>query len=76
VLGTLIAISGGGIGPGRLVDAGPPPVTPAAIAIVILAATGALGSLLAYYRGRRVSLKTIESYSFVIGSWLQSPGPD
>ena len=76
VLGVLIGISGGGIGPGRLVDAGPPPVTPAAIAIAILAATGALGSLLAHYRGRRVSRKPSESDRFGLGRWLQSPGPD
>jgi hypothetical protein len=75
-LGALIAISGGGIGPGRLVDAGPPPVTPAVIAVVILAATGALGSLLAHYRGRRVSRKPSESDRFGLGRWLQSPGAD
>jgi hypothetical protein len=75
-LGVLIAISGGGIGPGRLVDAGPPPVTPAAIAVVVLAATGALGSLLAHYRGRRVSRKPSESDRFGLGRWLQSPGAD
>lgn len=76
VLGVLVAISGGGIGPGRLVDAGPPPVTPGAIAIVILAATGALGSLLAHYRGRRASRKPSESDRFGLGRWLQSPGAD
>jgi hypothetical protein len=76
VLGALIAISGGGIGPGRMVDAGPPPVTPAAIAVVILAATGALGSLLAHYRGRRVSRKPSESDRFGLGRWLQSPSSD
>jgi len=76
VLGALIAISGGGIGPGRMVDAGPPPVTPAVIAVVILAATGALGSLLAHYRGRRVSRKPSESDRFGLGRWLESPGTD
>jgi hypothetical protein len=76
VLGALIAISGGGIGPGRLVDAGPPPVTPAAIAVVILAATGALGSLLAHYRGRRASRKPSESDRFGLGRWLQSASSD
>lgn len=76
VLGALIAVSGGGIGPGRLVDAGPPPVTPAAIAVVILAATGALGSLLAHYRGRRASRKPSESDRFGLGRWLESPGSD
>jgi hypothetical protein len=76
VLGVLIGISGGGIGPGRLVDAGPPPVTPAAMAVAILAATGALGSLLAHYRGRRVSRKPSASDRFGLGRWLQSPGSD
>jgi hypothetical protein len=76
VLGALIAISGGGIGPGRLVDAGPPPVTPAAVAVAILAVTGGLGSLLAHYRGRRASRKPSESDRFGLGRWLESPGAD
>jgi len=76
VLGGLIAISGGGIGPGRLADAGPPSVTPAVIATVLLAATGALGSLLAHYRGRRASRKPSESDRFGLGRWLQSPSSD
>ena len=76
VLGGLIAISSGGIGPGRMVEAGPPPATPAAIAVVILAATGALGSLLAHYRGRRASRKPSESDRFGLGRWLQSPSAD
>jgi hypothetical protein len=76
VLGVLIAVSGGGVGPGRLVDAGPPPVTPAAIAVAILAATGALGSLLAHYRGRRASRKPSESDRFGLGRWLESSGSD
>lgn len=76
VLGGLLAISRGGVGPGRLVDAGPPPATPAVIAVVILAATGALGSLLAHYRGRRASRKPSESDRFGLGRWLQSPGAD
>jgi hypothetical protein len=76
VLGGLMAISGGGVGPGRMVDAGPPPVTPAAVAVVILAATGALGSLLAHYRGRRASRNTSESDRFGLGRWLQPPSAD
>jgi hypothetical protein len=44
VLGVAIGISGGGIGPGRMADAGPPPVTPLVIAIPVLAACCALGS--------------------------------
>jgi hypothetical protein len=61
VLGVSIGISGGGIGPGRMVDAGPPPVTPLAIAIPALALCGALGSWAlgvwsAHYGGARDSL--------------------
>jgi len=55
VLGVLIGMSGGGLGPGRMAEAGPPPVTPLVVAVVVLAASGAVGSLLAHYRGRRVS---------------------
>ncbi|MFL6090967.1 MAG: DUF6350 family protein [Aeromicrobium sp.] len=76
VLGILIAISGGGIGPGRMVDAGPPPVTPVAVAVLILSATGALGSVLADYRGRRASRVTSETDRFGLGRWLKSPGAD
>jgi hypothetical protein len=76
VLGGLMAISGGGIGPGRLVEAGPQPVTPLAVAVVILAATGALGSLLAHYRGRRASRDTSESDRFGLGRWLEPPSAD
>jgi hypothetical protein len=76
VLGLLMAVSGGGIGPGRMVEAGPPPVMPLIVAVLILAATGALGSLLAHYRGRRASRKPSESDRFGLGRWLQSPGTD
>jgi hypothetical protein len=55
VLGVLIGISGGGVGPGRMAEAGPPPVTPLVVAVLVLGASGAVGSLLAHYRGRRVS---------------------
>ncbi|HUP99521.1 MAG TPA: DUF6350 family protein [Aeromicrobium sp.] len=75
-LGLLMAISGGGVGPGRMVEAGPRPVTPLAVAVVLLAATGALGSLLAHYRGRRASRDTSESDRFGLGRWLQPPGTD
>lgn len=76
VLGVLMAISSGGIGPGRLVEAGPPPVTSFVVAVVILAATGAVGSWLAHYRGRRASRKPSESDRLGLGRWLQSPGAD
>lgn len=75
-LGFLIAISGGGLGPGRMLDAGPPAVTPVVVATVILALTGALGSLLADYRGRRASREPSESDRFGLGRWLESPGSD
>jgi hypothetical protein len=55
VLGALIGMSGGGIGPGHMAEAGPPPVTPLVVAALVLGTSGALGSLLAHYRGRRVS---------------------
>ena len=54
-LGILIGMSGGGVGPGRMAEAGPPPVTPLVVAVLVLAASGAIGSLLAHYRGRRDS---------------------
>lgn len=44
VLGLAIALSGGGIGPGRMAEAGAPPVTPLLVAIPVLALCGALGS--------------------------------
>lgn len=58
VLGLAIGISGGGIGPGRMVDAGPPPVIPLVVAVPLLAACGALGSVAsswwaAHYGGAR-----------------------
>ena len=58
VLGVAIALSGGGIGPGRMVVAGPPPVTPLVVAVPLLAACGALGSVAAswwraHYGGAR-----------------------
>lgn len=54
-LGVLVGISGGAIGPGRMADAGPPPLTPLLVAVPVLAAGGALGAALAHYRGGRAS---------------------
>lgn len=75
-LGILIGISGGGIGPGRMAEAGPPPVTPLVIAASVLAVTGALGSLLAHYRGRRVSTGPSALGRFGLGHRDEPSGPD
>jgi hypothetical protein len=61
LLGVVIGLSGGGIGPGRMVEAGPPPVTPLVIAVPALALCGALGSWAfglwsGHYGGARGSL--------------------
>jgi hypothetical protein len=81
VLGFLIATSGGGLGPGRMAEAGPPPVTPLAVAVAVLAASGAIGSLLAHYRGRRVSrvpnpFERGEIGGLGIRDWDKFAGPD
>jgi hypothetical protein len=76
VLGILIAMSGGGFGPGRMAEAGPPPVTPLAVAVPVLAAAGAIGSLLAHYRGRRVSRDRSAIGGLGLGLRDESAGPD
>lgn len=83
VLGVLIGMSGGGFGPGRMAEAGPPSATPLAVAVVVLAASGALGSLLAHYRGRRVSRSQVpnafgpgEIGGLGIRDWDKFAGPD
>ena len=53
VTGLAVAVSGGGIGPGRMADAGPPVLTPLLVAIPVLAMGGALGAVVAHYRGAR-----------------------
>jgi hypothetical protein len=53
VLGVLIGLSGGAIGPGRMAEAGPSAMTPLAVAVPVLAVGGAIGALLAHYRGER-----------------------
>lgn len=55
VLGVLIALSHGAIGPGRMADVGPPLLTPLLVAVGVMAVGGALGSALAHYRGGRAS---------------------
>nr|WP_244633300.1 DUF6350 family protein [Aeromicrobium sp. CFBP 8757] len=55
VLGVLVGLSGGAIGPGRLTDAGPPPLTPLLVAVPVMALGGALGTVLSHYRGARAN---------------------
>jgi len=58
VIGALIAISGGAIGPGRMADAGPPQLTPLLTATLVLALGGAIGTLLGHYRLARAAATT------------------
>jgi hypothetical protein len=55
VLGVLVGLSGGAIGPGRLADAGPPLLTPLLVVVPVMALGGALGAALSHYRGGRAS---------------------
>lgn len=59
VLGVLVGLSGGAIGPGRLADAGPPPFTPLLVVLPVMALGGALGAALSHYRGVRASRPTV-----------------
>lgn len=54
VIGVLVGLSGGAIGPGRMAEAGPSALTPLLVAVPVLAVGGAIGALLAHYRGERV----------------------
>jgi hypothetical protein len=80
VVGLAVAVSGGGIGPGRMAEAGPPVLTPWLVAVPVLAMGGALGAVLAHYRGARAP----QQQSPPDGSprrprlrwWHQSAGPD
>jgi hypothetical protein len=78
VLGVLVGISGGAVGPGRMADAGPPPLTPLLVAVPVLAAGGALGAALAHYRGARASRPSDTSASGRPRLWKrhQSPSTD
>jgi hypothetical protein len=53
VTGLAVAVSGGGIGPGRMAEAGPPALTPLLVAVPVLAMGGAVGAVVAHYRGAR-----------------------
>jgi len=75
-LGILIGMSGGGVGPGRMAEAGPPPVTPLVVAVLVLAASGAIGSLLAHYRGRRDSRVPSAFGGLGVRGGYESASPD
>ena len=79
--GLAIAVSGGGIGPGRMADAGPPVLTPLLVAVPVLAMGGALGAVLAHYRGARALQQSDQSPDRTrrrprLRWWHQPAGPD
>jgi hypothetical protein len=76
MVGLAVAVSGGGIGPGRMAEAGPPPFTPVLVAVPVLAAGGALGAVLAHYRGARAQQPDRAPRRPRLRFWHQSPGPD
>jgi hypothetical protein len=81
VVGLAVAVSGGGIGPGRMADAGPPVFTPLLVAVPVLAMGGALGAVLAHYRGARAPREPEQPQDGAtrrprLRWWHQSPGPD
>jgi hypothetical protein len=78
VLGVLVGVSGGAIGPGRMADAGPPALTPLLVAVPVMALGGALGAVLAHYRGTRAKRPSDTSSTGRPRLWKrhQSPGTD
>lgn len=78
VVGILIAVSGGAVGPGRMADAGPPTLTPLLVAVPVMALGGALGAILGHYRGGRAQQPEETSTSRGPRLWQRdkSPGPD
>jgi hypothetical protein len=60
LVGLAVAVSGGGIGPGRMAEAGPPLFTPLLVAVPVLAMGGALGAVFAHYRGARAPQQSDE----------------
>lgn len=77
-IGVLIAVSGGAIGPGRMADAGPPMLAPLLVAVPVMAMGGALGAVLAHYRGTRAKQPSDTSATRRPRLWKrhQSPGTD
>jgi len=78
LLGVMVALSGGAIGPGRMSEAGPPIVTPLLVAVPVMAMGGALGAALAHYRGSRAKQPSDASKAGRARFWKrhQSPGSD
>lgn len=80
-VGVAVAVSGGGIGPGRMAEAGPPLLTPLLVAVPVLAMGGAIGAVLAHYRGARAPQQSDQppdgsSRRPRLRWWHQPPGPD
>ncbi|MFI5426375.1 DUF6350 family protein [Aeromicrobium sp. UC242_57] len=78
VLGVLVALSHGAIGPGRMADVGPPLLTPLLVATGSMAVGGAFGAALAHYRGGRASRPSDTSAPgrSRLRKWHQSPSVD
>ena len=81
VVGLAVAVSGGGIGPGRMAEAGPPAFTPSLVAVPVLAMGGALGAVLAHYRGARAPQQPDQPKDGPARRprfwwWHESAGPD
>jgi hypothetical protein len=81
VVGLAVAVSGGGIGPGRMADAGPPVLTPLLVAVPVLAMGGALGAVLAHYRGARAPQQPEQPQDSAtrrprLRWWHEPPGAD
>ena len=78
LLGILVGLSGGAIGPGRMADVGPPTFTPLLLAVPVMAVGGALGAVLKHYRGGRAPQPSDASSTGRPRLWKrhQSPSPD
>lgn len=75
VLGLMIAVSGGAVGPGRMADAGPPLLTPLLVAVPVMALGGALGAILSHYRGSRATKPEETSTSRRPRLWKRDKSP-